>query len=268
MKIAIICCKPDKAGMNIKEHLLLEFKETDETFHGERVFEKQLYSSTLKIYTLEKESIYNEDIDKEIEADLFVFATKHRSKQEVPSLSVHSPGNWSDDNSHGGRPYQLCIAPATYLKLALLKLNELGKNTEFEVTLEQTHHGPYLEKPVMFIEIGSTEKQWTNKKAGEIIARTITSMFSGNIPKYKTAIVLGGGHYNQVVTKVMLKTEYAVSHICAKHMLGYLNNDLLNQAINKTMEKVDLVILDWKGLGPHKKKIVQLLDHMLSLIHI
>lgn len=64
-----------------------------------------------KLYLIEKESIYNENIDKEIEAEQFIFATKHQSSQGVHSLSCHSPGNWSIAEA-GGENKKLCIASA------------------------------------------------------------------------------------------------------------------------------------------------------------
>ena len=67
----------------------------------------------------------------------------------------------------------LCNSSALLQKTAFLKLNELTKNTKYQVTLECTHHGPFLEKPCMFIEIGSSIQQWKDKNAAKIIANTI-----------------------------------------------------------------------------------------------
>ena len=39
--------------------------------------------------------------------------------------------------------------------------------------MEATHHGPLIDKPCVFIEIGSSETDYTNRRAGFIIAKTI-----------------------------------------------------------------------------------------------
>ena len=48
--------------------------------------------------------------------------------------------------------------------------NESGLIEEFEVTLETTHHGPLLDTPTLFIEIGSTEEHWGRTDAAEVWA--------------------------------------------------------------------------------------------------
>ena len=41
--------------------------------------------------------------------------------------------------------------------------NNRSSVLDYEITIEATHHGPTsLKKPLLFIEIGSTEKQWAD----------------------------------------------------------------------------------------------------------
>jgi D-aminoacyl-tRNA deacylase len=77
---------------------------------------------------------------------------------------------------------------------------------------------------------------------------------------YKTAIALGGGHYCPEFTKLLLRTDYALSHICPKYALPNLNAELLKQAISKTSEKVSEIVVDYKGLGEHKENVMQLAE--------
>jgi len=263
MNIAIIVSITDPAGMNIKQNLLelFEFKKLDQRFEEDFVYEIKLKNKLIKLYTVSKESIFNEHIDKKINADLFIFATTHRSKAGIPSLSVHSPGNWSKAEL-GGEDNKLCIAPASYLKLAFIELNELGKDLDFEIVNEVVHHGPYLEKPVFFIEIGSSEKQWSIKEAGAAIAKTIINVLSKEIPKFKIAIAIGGLHTCSNFNKIVLNTDIALGQICPKYMLEFLDKEMLEQAIEKTQEKVDFILLDWKGLGQYKEKIKKLVEEI------
>jgi D-aminoacyl-tRNA deacylase len=254
-KIAIIAATTDPAGMNIKECLLrmYDFKELEEQFEGSAVFQLD----NIKLYTADKESVYCEDIDKKIDADFFVFATKHRSESGIDSLSVHSPGNWGEAGL-GGRDKKLCIAPARHLRTAFFKLEELAKGLDFEIVQECTHHGPYLEKPVMFIEIGSNEKAWVRKDAGEIIAKTIMFLLKTEIPEFKIAFGIGGLHHTPSFTSVMRKSDYCFGHVCPKYALENLTKELAQQAMEKS--NAEIVILDWKGLGQFKEKIKEILD--------
>jgi len=257
MRFAIIVSEKDPAGLNIKDSLIsLGFKELDEKFEGNSIHQLK---DNIKLYTAKKESIYCENIGKEIKADMFVFATKHQSAKGISSLSCHIPGNWSKAEA-GGSDRKLCIGPALFLKQAFLRLNENAKDTEHEITMECTHHGPYLEKPCFFIEIGSSLDEWQNKDSGDIIAKTIMDVLSKDTKEGKSCFVIGGSHYNQAANKIMSRTEYAVAHICPKHMLEYLDDDLLKQAIERTVPKVGIVFLDWKGLGQFKQKVVDLLE--------
>jgi len=212
----------------------------------------------IKLLRLEEDTLYSDDIDRRIDADMFIFATKHSSSRGVHSLSVHVPGNWGRAE-HGGRDKELCIAPASYIKEGLRTLDKLAGSTGFEITVEQTHHGPYLEKPCFFIEIGSSMEQWQDKAAGNIIAEAIMRIISAG-PSYPAAVMLGGGHYNAWANRILLETDYAVGHICSRHSLQSLDAGMLRQALERTAEKVELAVIDWKGLGEHKKKVISLLQ--------
>ncbi len=41
---------------------------------------------------------------------------------------------------------------------------------DYEVSYECTHHGPSLNVPAMFVELGSSEKQWNDSRAAEAVA--------------------------------------------------------------------------------------------------
>ncbi len=246
MKIAIIVSKKDPAGMNIKQCLLelYSFKETEDKFDDNPVFELD----NTKLYTVNNGSVHCENIDQKINADLFIFATKHQSVSGIHSLCVHSPGNWSKAD-FGGEDNKLCVSPALYLAEGLIKLKELNQNLDYEIIQECTHHGPSLEKPVMFIEIGSKKEQWIKKKAGLIIAKTIKYLLTIKPKQRKVALGLGGPHHCPNFMKLIYKEDLAFSHVCPKYNINNFNNDLLDQAITKSEPKVELIVLDWKGLG-------------------
>lgn len=234
IKFTIITPKPDFAGTNIEE---------------------ELKKFNIETISPEERSIFLENIDKKIDkTDFIIFATTHRGKKEK-MLSVHAPGNWISADL-GGLPGKVCPTSSHVLKTFF---QELVKNTPkgWEATMEVTHHGPYIETPCLFIEIGSNEENWREKEAGIAIAKTIKDSIervNNEKHNWKTAILIGGPHYVSSGNKIQLNNnEIALGHIISEHALP-LTEERLKEAIEKTKEKVDLILLDWKGLGKADSK--------------
>jgi D-aminoacyl-tRNA deacylase len=257
MNFAVLYSKKDEAGINIAEAL------------------KNFYLPQVPIIELKKDSIYCEDIDKQLQEegklkniDLIIFATKHQSKEDRKTFSLHAPGNWRNAD-FGGKPGKLCKTSSQAIKFLFQKLNENSNNSNlnYECTLECTHHGPYLEKiPCLFIEIGTTINQWQDKKAAEVIAKTISDFqnFQSN-KEIKTAIFIGGPHYAPNANKIQLsqQSNIAISHIIPEYAFP-INESMLKEAINKTQENVDLILLDWKGCGnsESRQQIIKLIEKL------
>lgn len=235
MKYAIIIA-PDPAGQNIKKFL--------EKLH-------------VLFHEVEERSIYCEDFDQEIDADIFIFATTHRAASGKPSLTVHAIGNW-DTADLGGQKKQLVPAPASLMKDLFLALK---KRHNGDVTIEATHHGPFLKKPACFIEIGSSEKEWRDETLGKIVAEAL-AVVVGKEKKYETVAFLGGGHYAPEANKILEETTYAIGHVCPKYKLVALDKDMLMQMHTKSLEKIQFFVLDWKGLGGEKGRLLKLLEEL------
>ncbi len=250
---AVIVSRKDPAGLNIKEALLSNFcfRRTANTYDNEPVYE----FGNILLFTTQKESIHCEDIDKDIQAEAIIFATTHKSQQEIKALCVHVPGNWGKAEL-GGKDRELCIAPAAITKLLFVEIVKLAENSGYEPTLEVTHHGPYLANtPSCFIELGSTAREWQDKHAASIIARAIVFGLEKKPEELKTAIGIGGGHYAPYFSKIMLLPGIAVAHICPKYNLGNLDYEMLEKAIQRSQPKPKLILLDWKGLAGFKQKV-------------
>lgn len=251
MQFAIII-SPDLAGENILNKLLgLGFKDSGETFNDKPVYEFK----NAKIYHSTEKCVYNENIDKKITADFFIFATTHSSKSGIPSLTVHSIGNFGNAQL-GGKPKTLVPTSALLMKKALMILDEINTLEDFDVAQEATHHGPYLEKPTLFIEIGSSEEQWKNQQAGRIIAECIVKLTTSKLKletsNYIPVIGIGGMHIHPQFEKVRRLTNYAFGHICAKYNINDLDRNTLTQALQ--MSNAKLVIYDPKSMGNAKSK--------------
>lgn len=223
---------------------------------------KERLPENLEIRRFDNESLFLDDIDREVDGDILLFATRHRAASGKKSYTCHFPGNWSNAE-FGGRQRQLCIAPASILKEVFRSLKSNAVNTDYEVTLEATHHGPYLgNKPAMFIELGSSEHEWRDVEAARIITKTIVDALSKEIQPKKTYIAFGGTHYPHDFTKIILESDLAVGHICPKYELKNLDREMISQAFSKNAEKCFGAILDWKGLGDEKARLLGLLSDL------
>jgi len=241
MKFAILASKKDLAGMNIVSFL-----------------------KDIPIYYTEENIIYSEKVAGEIKEDFIIFASKHKGKKEK-MLSLHAPGNWGRADL-GGKPNIVCKTSSVILKVFF---QELNKNIPdgWTATLECTHHGPYVEKPCLFIEIGSSEKEWPDKEAGNAIAETIKNAIekinnlNNSDKENKTAIGIGGPHYCPNFNKIQLNSQYAISHIIPQYVFP-LSEEMLRQAIEKTIEPVKTVLLDWKGCGKseNRQKVIEIIE--------
>ncbi len=248
-KYLIVASKKDPAGINITTQL------------------SQFQNEKFKFYLVDGEIIHTEslDLEKINQYDFIIFASKHRSEKGTKSLSVHTPGNFRNAEL-GGQPRKICKTSALFQKQIFekLKTNVDSNNLkDYKVTLEFTHHGHLLDKPCIFIEIGSTENEWTNRRAGFVIAKTISEIineFEEN-PYNEVAIGIGGPHYCPNFNKIQLNSNIAISHIIPQYSLP-INENMIKQAIEKTEEEVDFVLLDWKGIGnaEERQRILEILD--------
>ena len=139
------------------------------------------------------------------------------------------------------------------------KLND----SDYKVTLEVTHHGPFIKTPSLFIEIGSTEKEWKDPKAGEVIAKTIIDSIKTfkKTKKYKIAFGIGGPHYSPNFNNIQLGDKFALSHVMPEYSLP-LTENLLNELKTKTVESIGVAVVDWKGIGKadSRNKVGELLE--------
>lgn len=263
MNIAIVCFTGDLASMTIKSSLISSFRVTDLFFDSNPVFKTNL-SNDLYLLTTDSESIYYDDLDLKlttqtnISFDLIIFATKHQSKSGVQSLSCHAPGNWSSAE-YGGKDNYICISSPKLLKELYLSLKHFNnlESTDFEVILECTHHGPSINTPCAFIEIGSNEESWANSVAGDVLAQTILHVLSDFTFETNEDIALGFGglHHAPEFAKRLERNECLVSHVCPKYMLDSVSLSSIECAIQNSVPPVNFILLDWKGLGKNKEKI-------------
>ncbi len=260
-KYLIVASKLDKAGINITTQLS-QFRENP-------VFSSMKQSPAFDFYLVDNEIIYTENLDLEKinQYDFIIFASKHKSEKKEKTLSVHAPGNWRQAEL-GGESGKICKTSALFQKQIFEKLKNNVKTHDlknYKVTLECTHHGPFIDKPCIFIEIGSTEIEWEDRRAGFVIAKTIRDIiqdFKEN-PYNEIVVGMGGPHYCPNFNKIQLNSNIALSHIIPQYTLP-LTEEMIKEALDKTEEEVDFALLDWKGLGnsEQRQKVLEILDKL------
>ena len=269
-KYLIIASKQDPAGVNIVNQL--------KQFRPNPVLSGiSKDKPSFDFYLVEGDVLHEENLDLERidKYDFVIFASKHStvSGSKEKTLSIHSPGNWREARG-GGKSGKVCPASSLFNKTIFENLNQEAENAKltgdsenqrtYNVTLECTHHGPLMDKPCLFIEIGSTEREWKDKRAGFVLAKTIKKTideFKEN-PYREVGIGLGGPHYCPNFNKIQRESNVAISHIIPGYMIP-ITKEMVDEAWVKTLEEVDFVVLDWKGLGKstQRQELIDILEN-------
>ncbi len=197
---------------------------------------------------IEKRGLFVEELPN---SDTYIFASRHVSESGKPTLCVHAPGNWSQALA-GGNPRELAWTNACLMKSLLIELKKEKeeKKLDYDVTMECTHHGPtHLHKPCVFIEVGSSEKQWNDLEAIDAVVSAILRAPKVN---WTPCVGFGGGHYPILLTRIQLGTEYALGHIWPKY--ENLDFEMIKQAVKKC--HAEKLIIDWKGTNEEQHAMI------------
>ena len=263
--ILFIASTKDTAGMNIAKKLMdhYNFEKLSETFHKNPVYSKTFQNKEIKLLFVNTEIVDTQFLGDLFTPQLFIFLSRHSSAMGIPTLSVHTPGNLSEAK-FGGKPRRVSISPAGAMKSALLEMTKLKdeRGLNYEVSYECTHHGPSLDVPTMFAELGSSPKQWKDMRAAEVVAHATMATISKR-SSISVVLGIGGPHYNAKFTKIALSTPRAFGHIIPKYALPKVDAEIIKQCVERTVENVDSAVLDWKGIkGAYKPKIITALDEL------
>ena len=247
----LVAYRDDPAGYNMAKFLSQEMTQDGEIYRGK-------YYDLLIIST---PAISADWLEEKYDYDGFVFLSKHAAESGVLALTCHSTGNFSEAK-FGGNDRQIAI-PHPYVQKEYLQTLWKNKSqfSDFQITIEATHHGPTaLTKPAIFIEIGTTEKQWTDVSLCNSVAVLVHSVMTKNIKPSPVAICFGGTHYPDKFTKELLEGKFALGTVVPKHALDNLDEDLFLHIL-KQNKMAKTALLDWGGLGSNKQKLINFLNN-------
>lgn len=262
MTILVAAYKDDPAAANIANKLIekYSFRETEETSAGRPIYRK----NELQLAYLEIDDIFADNLDQRFQVDAIIFASRHKSESGEPTLTTHVSGNLTSEARFGGRPKRLALAHPQMMKTALQGLKSAQERLgldRYVVSLEATHHGPTeLQVPSLFIEIGSSERQWSDTVAAEAVAEAIYTCAT-KPGLGEPSVGFGGGHYSMKHTEANLGDEFAVGHILPKYFFDSFDPSVVWLAFERTLGRCTTAIIDWKGIrGPERRKLVELLE--------
>jgi len=246
----IVSSSEDPASMNIRARLLEKPGWSEEgAFAGHPVTRRGEFVMVLVDRIHLDEDFIDERVAKELGAkiDLVVFASRHRAESRIPTLTVHPIGNYSSAE-FGGKPGTLCPTSPNLMTSALRCLAEHAEGLEFNVSFETTHHGPVVNGPAFYIEIGSYEELWGRQDAAQAIAESILEMRED---EYPVVMCVGGGHYAPRFTEVARTKKVSIGHMAANYALPSLNDDMISQMAAKS-EHATKVYFHKKGMPKSK----------------
>jgi len=245
----LIAYQKDPAGHNIAKFISQELEKNGDVYNGKN-FDLAIISSP---------AISADWLEEKFDYDGYIFLSKHAAESGVLALTCHNTGNFSDAN-FGGNNRQVSI-PHPYIQKSYIQnlWNARSKFSEFQITIEATHHGPTaLNKPALFIEIGTTEKEWNDVNLCNSIGQMIVDVMKRQQKSYPIAICFGGTHYSEKFTNELIHGKYSLGTVIPKHALGYIDQSLFSHIIKRN-NGATAALLDWNGMGKNKQKILEML---------
>lgn len=249
--VAVVYSRGDPAGAGMAREL-------------ERQGLSRLEGVTLQGF--EESVLEFEFLDNRVPSGVYIVLSKHRSASGTPSLTVHHTGNPTQRADAGGEPQALSIAHARLaahvLRLIWEEASASGSVEGMEITYEATHHGPTgVKHPLVFVEIGSTPRQWGDEGLHRLMARvvykTVEDTVTGGLPACTPSTGFGGSHYPERFTRMALGGEACFGHIIPKYAIREgLDKNVVVQAILKNSETVRRVYMEKKaGPSPVRRMI-------------
>jgi D-aminoacyl-tRNA deacylase len=231
----LVCSTEDVASKNIKARLMEEAAWTEK---GEYAGSPVLRRGTDVMITIPELHLRADNIDQSAfqalgeKADTMVFLSRHRAESRIPTLTVHPIGNFGKAD-YGGREGTLVPAAPDLMTSLLRTLTREAKGLPFQVGLEVTHHGPYLETPTLFIEIGSSEDTWGNEDAARAVAHALLNV---EVLEAPIAVGVGGGHYAPRFTEASLGKKVSFGHMIPNHVADPADDATMSRLLSMALQ--------------------------------
>jgi len=223
MKISLISSLQDPGGTTISCQL-------KELLNEPRNFTYPLENHELDLLEVKDRLIWQDHIDENLDADLLIFLSRHTSENPVPVLTVHVTGNITTAD-FGGLPRSLAVASPAWMHAILRKMSG-NAPAGYRVSYEITHHGPSeVSVPSLFVEVGSTEKEWNDPVAGRAVAKSVLEASPVDVIPL---VGFGGTHYARRQTEIALNSRGAFGHIAHSRDISSLDRTMVRLMTEKS----------------------------------
>jgi D-aminoacyl-tRNA deacylase len=199
------------------------------------------------------------------EPPAFVAFLSRHAGETGPLLTAHFTGNFGPAE-YGGDPGELARA-CPNVQRAVVDAFDRHVPERYEVGVECTHHGPTdVGAPSLFVELGSSESEWTDPEGARAVARSVLEL-SGVRPDAKPegssgadgdstdpdrtrhVVGFGGGHYAPQFERIIRETDWRIGHVAADWGLSSMgspesNADLVAAAFEESAATRALVVED------------------------
>ena len=262
--IGLIFDPNDEASNNIAKHIISTYG-----FEGQgNVFKSDSFKNVSIVKS--DTSLLDAEFVDELGLEVAYMLSKHESSAGISSFTTHPTGNWGSEAKLGGKPHMLSEAAALQMLNVLRKVGEAMKKnmlSGLQLTYEATHHGPLLNTPSLFVEIGGNEQTIANKDLARILGDSIMGSLDVEPDFSKVVLGIGSNHFPAKFTKLALEKGYAFSHMFPKYALynqdGSCNVFMLKQAFEKSRPEPELACLEWSSYNSHERaEIIKILNEI------
>ena len=127
-----------------------------------------------------------------------LFLSKHSASSGQTAFTVHPIGNLGREAKLGGAPRTLAPPDPAMATSLLRALWREARPLKVGATFEATHHGPRMEIPSLFVEVGSGPRDWEEEGYAAAVARAVVTGYleQRGEAEGRVALGLGGGHYH------------------------------------------------------------------------
>jgi D-aminoacyl-tRNA deacylase len=257
----LVVNRGDNASTNIRDRLLdHDWVDTGSNFRGHPMYQRG-YDMMLQV---DGPVVMDEELNgdlalREWPISAVWFLSRHRAASGQPSLTVHPIGNHRT-GEFGGQDETLSPAASRDMGALLRRLAVHREAFELphQVTYEATHHGPHMDLPSLFVEIGSNEDWYDDRPSAMALAAAVTDVLDGEgfAPDAPVVVGVGGGHYVPRQTAKALQAELEFGHFLPAYAFDAQgSSDALLRAIAATPGCAG-VYVHKKGLkGPQRQAI-------------
>ncbi len=262
MSRLLICSEPDLPSVNMRAALREMHSWEDLGESGGMRF--SVCGDTYMI-SIDDMHIRHDDLDVQaagfgIKVDDVIVMSKHSARSGKPALTVHPIGNYHG-NEFGGKERTLVRPSPALMSDAMRRIVVYNDVPDVQTCLEVTHHGPWLERPTFYIEIGSDELHWEDRHLAKILAMVISDLEPHD--EYPIVVGVGGGHYAPKFTDLVLTHRVNIGHMLPVYQMeGTDDEDIVRMVTDAcTCTDTDQVYIHRKFMKrPEERRIAELIS--------